>query len=250
MKLFAIADLHLSGAVDKPMAVFGARWANHTERLVQAWQEAVGPEDTVLVGGDISWAKSLEEALPDLALIHSLPGRKVLLRGNHDYWWTTVRKLEAFCREQSLESLSFLRNDARAEAGFHICGTRGWLLPADDAFSAQDEKIYKRELARLELSIEALRMLEKEEGQSRPTVALMHYPPLSEKGKESGFSQILCREQIQVCLFGHIHHPAPFYQSRPQMGGVRYIMVASDQIDFRPFLVGQDGQFHMDAEGE
>ncbi|HPX93112.1 MAG TPA: metallophosphoesterase [Bacillota bacterium] len=248
MKLFALADLHLAGSVDKPMDIFGPRWESHTERIVENWLDLVDPDDTVLVGGDISWAKSLEEALPDLALIHRLPGKKILLRGNHDYWWTTLRKLEAFCEREGLTSLHFLRNKACRAAGFHICGTRGWLLPFDEEFSNADEKIYKREIARLELSIQALKRLQEEEGREPGRVALMHYPPISEQGTGSAFSDLLKEAGIHVCLFGHIHHDVPFYDSQPQIEGVRYIMVASDQIGFRPLLVGEDGRFATAVE--
>lgn len=250
MKLFALADLHLAGAVDKPMDIFGPRWDHHAERIARNWADRVGPDDTVLVGGDISWANSLEEALPDLALIDALPGNKILLKGNHDYWWTTIRKLQAFCERESLTTLRFLRNDAFMAAGFFICGTRGWLLPADAEFSESDRKIYKRELTRLELSIQALNRLRKEVCREAGAVALMHYPPISEQGATSGLSQLLKEAGVDVCLFGHIHHDVPFYDSRPQVDGIRYIMVASDQIGFCPLLIGEDGLFAANKEGE
>ena len=250
MKLFALADLHLAGSVDKPMDIFGPRWDRHAERIVKNWTDLVGPQDTVLVGGDISWASSLEEALPDLALIHSLPGEKILLRGNHDYWWTTIRKLEAFCECHALTTLRFLRNDACMVAGFYLCGTRGWLLPSDEEFSTRDQKIYKREIVRLELSIRALKRLRKDQGLEPGTVALMHYPPISEKGAGSGLSDLLKEGEIDLCLFGHIHHDVPFYDSRPTIEGIRYIMVASDQIGFCPLLIGEDGLFAVTAERE
>ncbi|NLA95917.1 MAG: serine/threonine protein phosphatase [Clostridiaceae bacterium] len=250
MKLFALADLHLAGLVDKPMHIFGPRWERHADRIATNWEEEVGPDDTVLVGGDISWANSLEEALPDLTLIDALPGKKVLLKGNHDYWWTTIRKLEAFCKQEALTTLRFLRNDALVAAGFYICGTRGWMLPSDEEFSARDQKIYKREIVRLELSIRALKRLRKEEDRGAGTVALMHYPPISEQGAGSSLSDLLKAAGIEVCLFAHIHHDVPFYDSRPQIDGIRYIMVASDQVGFRPLLVGEDGLFAVTTQGE
>lgn len=249
MKLFALADLHLAGSVDKPMDIFGSRWRAHVEQIVDNWTRQVGPEDTVLIGGDISWAKSLDEALSDLTLLHQLPGRKILLRGNHDYWWTTIRKLEAFCQAQGLTSLHFLRNDACPAAGFYICGTRGWLLPSDSEFSSNDEKILRREMIRLELSLKALEQLKKRTDGLGASVALMHYPPITEKGEGSDLSRLLSDAGLDLCLFGHIHHDVPFYDSRPKIDGVRYIMVASDQIDFSPLLIGEDGQINPAVEG-
>lgn len=250
MKLFALADLHLAGSVDKPMDIFGPRWESHADRIAKNWAEEVGPDDTVLIGGDISWANSLEEALPDLALIDALPGLKVLLKGNHDYWWTTIRKLEDFCKREALTTLRFLRNDALVAAGFLICGTRGWLLPSDEEFAESDRKIYKREMIRLELSIQALKDLQKNGLQDAGKLALMHYPPITEQGEASGLSDLLREAEIDLCLFGHIHHDVPFYDSRPQVDGIRYIMVASDQIGFRPLLIGEDGQFAVTTKGE
>ncbi len=249
MKLFAIADLHLAGAVDKPMAIFGARWENHVERLKDNWESQVGEGDTVLVAGDISWANSLEEALPDLFWLDNLPGRKILLRGNHDYWWSTLRKIQEFCEEQGLKSLHFLRNDARREAGFLIAGTRGWLLPTDGDYSQQDEKVFRREGIRLGLSLKALHRLRQEGGGQEAAIALFHYPPIDEEGQPSALSQQLEEAGIQVCLFGHIHHRVPYYESQPLVGGIRYIMVASDQLRFCPLLIGEDGQFQQDFDG-
>ncbi len=249
MRLFAIADLHLAGAVDKPMDVFGPRWANHVDRIQDNWRDQVGPGDTVLVGGDISWANSLEEALPDLRWLDQLPGRKILLRGNHDYWWSTLRKIQAFCEKEGLESLDFLRNDARREAGFLIGGTRGWLLPTDEAYGEADEKVFRREGIRLALSLEALDRLRREGG-GEAAIALLHYPPIDEAGRPSALSRQLEEAGIQVCLFGHIHHPVPYYESRPLVGGIRYIMVASDQLRFCPLLIGEDGEFRLETVGE
>ncbi|HZK29449.1 MAG TPA: metallophosphoesterase [Clostridia bacterium] len=242
MKLFALSDLHLGQSVDKPMEVFGSRWDNHVERMIHNWTTQVGVGDCVLVGGDISWATTLEQALPDLELIDRLPGTKVLLRGNHDYWWTTMSKMEQFCQAKGLSTLRFLRHDAMTQAGFYICGTRGWLLPTDEAFDARDVKILNREMIRLGLSLEALEKLRGLHGLKLPTLALMHYPPISEKGIPSVLSDQLERARIELCVFGHIHHHSPYYKSSPRVGSVRYIMTASDQLEFSPLLIGEDGR--------
>ena len=142
MSLFAIADLHLSLGSDKPMDVFGGKWKNYVEKIKDGWYEAVSPEDTVVLIGDISWAQTFEQLLPDFALLESLPGRKIIIKGNHDYWWGTLTKLEAFLAQNHLETISFLFNNAYRVGDISVCGTRGW-----DIFSAtgHDEKIRRRE---------------------------------------------------------------------------------------------------------
>ncbi len=241
MKLFAISDLHLAQSVDKPMDVFGRRWENHVERIAGNWNRVVSDGDAVLIGGDISWGNSLEEARLDFQLLDSLPGEKILLRGNHDYWWTTLRKMEQFFALRGFRTLHFLRNDARVIAGFYLCGTRGWVLPQDDAFTKEDEKIFNREVIRLNLSLDALKRLKQQEKQERVSIALMHYPPFTEQGAPSLLSGRLEEEGIDICLFGHIHHPVPLYLSNPEIRGVRYVLTSSDQRQFRPLLVGEDG---------
>lgn len=241
MRLFAIADLHLAEAANKPMDIFGPRWERHVDRLRAHWEDQVSPGDTVLVGGDISWANSLEEALPDLTLLDRLPGRKILLRGNHDYWWTSLQKNRDFCRDKGLDSLIFLRNDALEASGFHICGTRGWILPTDEDFGQADEKIFRREMIRLDLSLAQLSALRKKEGRKK-TITLLHYPPLDEEGRPSALCGLMEEGGVDLCLFGHIHHRAPYYESRPVQAGIRYIMVAADQLRFSPLLIGQEGQ--------
>lgn len=243
MKLFAISDLHLALSVDKPMDIFGSRWADHTERIVEHWRRDISDGDTVLIGGDISWGSSLEEAALDFALLDTLPGEKVLLRGNHDYWWTTVKKMEQFCREKGFKSLRFLRNNALSIAGFLVCGARGWILPQDKDFSKEDEKILHRESIRLNLSLTELSQLRKNEEYGRPCIALMHYPPISEEGNASILSVQLEEAGIDVCVFGHIHHAVPLYLSGPEIRGVKYLIASSDQLAFRPLFIGEDGVF-------
>lgn len=241
MKLFAIADLHLSEASGKPMDVFGARWANHADRLEQNWRRAVGDDDLVLVAGDISWGLSLDEAVPDLRRLDGWPGTKVLLRGNHDYWWTTRRKLRRRFDEEGLSTLRLLRNDALVVGPYLIGGTRGWLLPEDDGFTAADAKILERERQRLTLSLDAMTDAQRRaEGRLTP-VLLTHYPPLTPTGGASVLSDLIGASGIGTCLFGHIHHHVPYYRSRPERDGVRYVLTAADQLDFTPLLIGEDG---------
>ncbi|HHW93335.1 MAG TPA: serine/threonine protein phosphatase [Clostridiaceae bacterium] len=243
MKLFAISDLHFALSVDKPMDVFGSSWANHIERIVEHWHRDVSDDDMVLIGGDISWANSLEEAELDFRLLDALPGEKILARGNHDYWWTTMKKMEQFCLDKGFRTLRFLRNDALAIAGFHICGARGWILPQDKDFSKEDEKILNRERIRLDLSLEELRRLRAREGRKRPSIALMHYPPIAENGDASILSVRLEEASVDVCVFGHIHHAVPFYLNGPKINGVKYLIASSDQLEFQPLYIGEDGVF-------
>ncbi|NMA17623.1 MAG: serine/threonine protein phosphatase [Clostridiaceae bacterium] len=244
MKLFMISDLHLSFAFDKPMDIFGARWKNHTDRIKTSWTATVSDEDAVVIGGDVSWAISFNDVLPDLCWIDALPGnKKIILRGNHDYWWTTLQKMKRIVAENHLNSIFFLRNDALEVAGFDLCGTRGWVLPSDDAFKAEDQRIFDREVIRMNLSLTELTELRKRRGTMRPTIAVMHYPPISEKGQTSALSSLLAPSGIQVCLFGHIHHEVPFYSASPSIDGVRYVLTSADHLEFQPFLIGEDGVF-------
>lgn len=232
MALFAIADLHLGFGVSKPMSVFGAHWDNHAQLIATHWQTGITPEDTVLVPGDISWGINLEEALPDLSWLDRLPGRKILIQGNHDYWWTSLAKVEALCQTYDLRSLHFLRNKSiMAPDGVLICGTRGWLLPNDPDFGTADEKIYLREVGRLKLSLEdAARR--RTSGQN--LIACMHYPPFDRNGAPSLFTELLSAFSVDLCVYGHIHGLDQSAKRPEPSGQVRYSLVAADYLAFRP----------------
>ena len=180
MKLFAIADLHLDSGGSKPMDVFGAQWAGHFEKISRDWRAKVGPQDLVLIPGDISWAMQLSGALPDLLAIGSLPGMKVLTRGNHDYWWSGISRL----RSVLPEGMYAVQNDALRFGGVTVCGTRGWTLPGSQT-TAEDQKIFDREVGRLRLSLEAADRL------GGLKVAMLHYPPLPENGEKTPLSELL-----------------------------------------------------------
>lgn len=158
MAIFAISDLHLSLSTDKPMDIFGSNWENYTERMRENWNRIVSPEDLVLIPGDISWAMYLQEAQEDFSYINALNGQKILLRGNHDYWWTTLNKMERFVEEQGFDTLHFIKNTAFLWNGTAICGTRGWTIAGAGA-SAEDKKIYERERQRILLSLEDAKAL-------------------------------------------------------------------------------------------
>ena len=203
MRVFAIGDLHLSTSVDKPMDIFGVRWQNHTEKIQRNWQNTVKPEDLVIIAGDISWATDLAEALPDLQLIDNLPGEKILLRGNHDYWWQSITKLRLLRQTEGLSTLDFLQNDAfLLEDGTVICGTRGWLLPGDTDYEAEtDEKIMKRELIRLKMSLQEAKKLH---DPGKPLLAAVHYPPFVKAVDENEVTALLEEFKVTDCVFGHI----------------------------------------------
>ena len=180
MSLYAIADLHLSLGTDKPMDIFGG-WDNYIERLDKNWRSTVKSEDTVVIAGDISWAMRLEQTFKDFSFIESLPGRKIFLKVNHDYWWTTRKKIEAYLKENNFKSISILFNSAEVVENFAVCGTRGWSY---DCSTQEDVKILNREVGRLTMSIEQARKLDRE------VIVFLHYPPV--------FSGYECTEIINV----------------------------------------------------
>ena len=232
MSIFAIADLHLSFApdVDKPMDIYGARWHDHAARLERNWRELVTDDDTVIVAGDISWALNLEDAKYDLDWVDSLPGHKVLYKGNHDLWWNGITKLN-----KMYENITFVQNDCFEAEDFVICGTRGWLTPDNDDFKEADEKIYRRELMRMESSLSAGKRLLDEK---KEMVAVMHFPPVSKTASFSGFQQLFEDYGIKHVLYGHIHGEDGFKNTiRGNHHGVEYDLISLDFLNCRPMLL-------------
>ena len=233
MRIFAIGDLHLPGGDKKPMDVFGAHWENHFERISEDWRARVGDQDVVLIPGDISWAMQLDRALEDLRRIGTLPGRKLILRGNHDYWWSSLTQL----RSNLPENMHAVQNDAYDAGDVVFCGTRGWTLPqpdsaetADGPAGTQDEKIYRREVMRLEMSLQAARRLAGE----RPVFAMMHYPPLLPEYARSGteFTRLLTQYGVCRCVYGHLHGPSVQRGFSGLYNGVQYDLVSCDALRF------------------
>ena len=223
MRIYAIADLHLSLTSEKPMDVFGEAWRGHAEKLERNWRETVAQDDLVLIPGDISWAMQLSAALPDLSFIGDLPGRKILLKGNHDYWWSAIGRVRA-----SLPAgMRALQNDSIVENGVGICGSRGWLCPGSSNFSQDDEKIYLRELDRLTLSLQSLPPVETK-------IAMLHFPPFSDKDRASGFSERLEAAGVTIAVYGHLHGEANRYAFEGEKNGITYHCVAADKLDFTP----------------
>ncbi len=227
MRVFAIADPHLSRADPKPMTIFGDGWTGHPESFFEGWRETVSEGDLVLVPGDVSWAMTLEDALLDLHDIAALPGQKVLLRGNHDYWWSSVSKLRA-----ALPTGMFaVQNDALRLGGVVVAGTRGWVTPGGSDFSPEDEKIYGRELGRLELSLTAAQKLRRPGDRF---VVMLHYPPTNLKLEPSGFTELLAGAGADVVVFGHLHGER---RAVARIGETPAHLVAADALAFMPKLI-------------
>lgn len=240
MALYVIADLHLScaAATDKSMEVFGDRWANYTERLYRNWTHLVAPEDTVIVPGDISWALTLPEAREDLAFIDRLPGKKILMKGNHDFWWSSMKKLESFCEENGFSTLSFLYHDACRVEGKIVAGTRGWLWAENtEKADPEGQKILAREALRLEMSLAAARRL-REETPDCEVIAFFHYPPVWNGTVCPALTEPLRREGIRRCYFGHIHGVAG--ARRITEDGITYCLTSADALDFTPCFIPPD----------
>lgn len=231
MAIYGISDLHLSFSSDKPMDIFGPQWASHAEKMARAWDETVTDDDVVLCPGDLSWAMRLEEAEADLRWIGERKGRlKVLGRGNHDYWWSAIGKV----RKALPQGCVALQNDAVDLGDVVVAGSRCWAAPGALDFTPEDEKIYKRELGRLRMSLEAARKL----SQGRPILASLHYPPFAADKRPTGFSELLEELGVALCVYGHLHgRHAHRTAVEGEVRGVHYRLIACDYLDFRPVKV-------------
>lgn len=228
MALFTIGDLHLSFGCDKPMDVFPG-WKDYTARLEQNWRAMVSDQDTVVIAGDISWAMKLEETEADFSFLESLPGKKWLLKGNHDYWWTTRKKMEAYFKEKGFSSLGILFNSAETVGDVSICGTRGWFY---DAESDADKKILNREVGRLNTSIALAKATGKE------PVVFLHYPPVYGGMECQEILQVLLEQDIKQCYYGHIH--GGFAAQKAVTGyykGIDLHLISCDFTGFMPVFI-------------
>ena len=222
MVVWAISDLHLP-ARQKPMDIFGPHWQNHFERIREDWLDRVSEADVVLLPGDLSWAMHLEEALEDLSRVGALPGRKLLLRGNHDYWWSSIGRV----RRTLPEGCQAIQNDSVLLDGVLFAGSRGWTIPAEAEGDSDDARIYRRERQRLELSLKNARA----KSETAPLIAMMHYPPRSE-GAE-GFADLLAQYGVSDVVYGHLHGAGLSGAVRGEVDGIRYHQVSCDGLDFR-----------------
>ena len=232
MALYAISDLHLALSTDKPMDVFGAGWSNYMDKLEENWKAVVSDKDTVVIPGDISWATYLGNAVEDFKLIDSLPGKKIISKGNHDYWWTTMSKLDKFLSANGFSTISFMHNNSFRVENNVICGTRGWKMPGDDGFSAGDRKIYQRELQRLELSCKSVEVLPGDR-----LIAAMHFPVFNSRCVFSEFLEIMQRYGVRLCIYGHLHGDAFKNAVEGMQDGVEFRLVSADYLEFKPLML-------------
>ena len=226
MKVYAISDLHLSANVDKPMDIFGGAWDNYWEIIKNNWRKYITDEDIVLIAGDISWAMHLGEAIADLKEIGSLPGYKIIIKGNHDYWWSSVSKVKEVLGDKTF----VLQNDAMKIGNFVLFGTRGWNCP-DKAWTEQDEKIYQRESQRLVLSLGVANKLKEDED---VLIGMMHFPPFNVKREDSLFTKIFEEYDIKTVVYGHLHGKTCRVSPKVNKNGVSYYLTSCDQINNMP----------------
>ncbi len=228
MSLFVIGDTHLSLSTNKPMDIFGG-WNAHEQRLETNWRALVTDADTVVIPGDISWGMTLEEAKADFVFLNSLPGRKLLLKGNHDYWWTTRRKMDAFFAENGLDTLTVVHNDAVVvEDSVAVCGTRGWFF---DAEQDADQKVLNREIGRLRTSVEAAVKTGLE------PIVFLHYPPVWGDERCQAFLDVLSEFGIKRCFYGHVHGPGIGQAFNGEIDGVTLRLASADALKFVPLYI-------------
>lgn len=226
MAIYTIADLHLSFNTDKPMDIFGTNWENYEEKIKEDWLKKVKKEDYIILPGDFSWAMYLEETIKDFEFINQLPGKKILLKGNHDYWWTTVTNMRKFLKENNFENIDFLHNNSYEIENKIIVGTRGWVLSED----LEDKRLTKREADRLELSI--MNGI-KEYGNEKEIIAFMHYPPITKNYRNTEYINVLKKYNIKKCYYGHLHSISIQEALEGIIDGIEYKLVSSDGVDFK-----------------
>ena len=227
MALYAIGDLHLSLSAEKPMDVFGGKWLGYMDKLREG-MSIIGPEDTTVLLGDLSWALNLEGAVKDFAWIDQIPGKKIILKGNHDYWWSTAAKFYKFCQENGFENQWILNNNHYEYDGWAICGTRGWFFE-EDRGGTHDEKVFRRELIRLESSLKS--------AGDKNKMVFLHYPPRYRGYECREIIELLERYEVRRCYYGHLHSESHKLAIEGQWGGVEYRLVSADYIGFKPVTV-------------
>lgn len=227
MALYAIGDLHLSLNSQKPMDVFGGAWSGYMEKLKNGFS-VLKPEDTTVLMGDISWALDLQGARDDFAWINEIPGRKIILKGNHDYWWSTAAKFRTFCAENGFDRMHILNNNHFEYDGFAICGSRGWFFE-EERSSDHDEKVFKRELIRLEASLKSAGDL--------PKLVFLHYPPRYKGYTCDEMLEILDRYQVRQCYYGHLHGASHGLALEGQWDGVEFKLLSADRLNFQPYRI-------------
>ena len=228
MSIFAIADLHLSFNTDKPMDIFGNNWENHAEKIKEDWLKKVNKDDVVLIPGDFSWGTYLEDTYKDFEFLNNLPGRKILLKGNHDYWWTTLTNIKKYLKENNFNTIDILFNNSYELDNCIIAGTRGW-----DYTKTNERKIIEREIGRLELSLKDA----KKKNENKEIVVCMHYPTISKNYLENEFERkiiyLLKEYNVKKCIYGHLHGTAHSQAIIGIKEGIEFSLVSADYLDFK-----------------
>lgn len=227
MALYAIGDLHLCLGAPKPMDIFGGAWQGYMDKLKEGLS-CIGPQDTTVLLGDLSWALSLDEAQADFAWIDRIPGRKIILKGNHDYWWSTASKFYQFCEKHGFQDQWILNNNHYEYDGWAICGTRGWFFE-EERSGAHDEKIFKRELMRLEASLQSAGEL--------PKLVFLHYPPRYKGYECEEILELLKRYDVRRCFYGHLHGASLGLAQEGLWDGIEYSLVSADKLNFQPLKI-------------
>lgn len=227
MRVFAIGDLHLEGGSGKTMDRFGENWINHDRKIFEAWERAGRDDDLLLLVGDITWAMKLEDAMPDLNRIGQMKGLKIMLKGNHDYWWQSMAKLNRALHP----SIKILQASSIVTGRVAIAGTRGWVCPNDSYFEERDAKIYEREVHRLRLALESVK---KQKDEFDALIVALHYPPVNDKHEPSGFTQLIDEFGASACIYGHLHGEAIKTALTGLRNNTKYHLVSADAVDFAP----------------
>jgi hypothetical protein len=232
MSIYIIGDLHLSFGTDKPMDIFGKNWEDHAKKIEQNWLSKVNNEDTVILPGDFSWAMYLEEAYNDFEFLNNLPGKKIMLKGNHDYWWTTVTSMKRYLKENNFENIDFLYNNSFLVENKIIVGTRGWMT--SNFKSMENYKILRREYERLELS---LKFGLENFGDNKNIIAFIHYPPFykEEAPEEIDFIKLMKKYNVKKCYYGHLHSDSHKDAVEGIVDGIEFKLVSSDYLNFDLF---------------
>ena len=227
MALYAIGDLHLSLGVDKPMDIFGGAWVGYMDKLREGLS-VIKPEDTTVLLGDLSWALDLNGAKADFSFINEIPGRQIILKGNHDYWWSTAKKFYQFCEENGFTDQCILNNNCYYYEDYAICGTRGWFYE-EERSGDHDEKVFKRELCRLEASLQS--------AGDKERLVFLHYPPRYKGYECPEILSLLAKYSVRQCYYGHLHGASHGLAMEGIWDGVDFRLVAADRLNFKPYMV-------------
>lgn len=238
MSIYVIGDLHLSFHEDKPMSIFGENWKGHEEKIKKDWIEKVKPNDLVVIPGDFSWSTYLQDTYEDFAYLNALPGKKILIKGNHDYWWTTLTSMRKFLEKNKFENIDFIYNTAYEFENYILAGTRGWGQNEE----GEDKKLLKRETIRLELSLQ--KALELQKKSNKEIIVFLHYPPIINNNiinnEMSEFIKTMKQYNIKKCYYGHLHSTAIREAVEGEHYGIKFKLVSADGLDFKLLKIGEN----------